>query len=189
MQNITDDTLLNQLKTETSSSFELLYKFYFPSIASYIKQNKGNNQDAEDIFQEAIIVLLQKVRRADFILTSSLKTYVYAIAKNLWLKRLRDNKVISVDIELQYESYQSEVETLSSEFQPEKPKEEQVENWLQKITQHCKHILKAIFFYQEPMDSLMIKMGWKNKHTAANQKYKCLEQIKVVKESEAIKLL
>jgi hypothetical protein len=24
----------------------------------------------------------------------------------------------------------------------------------------------------------MIKMGWKNKHTAANQKYKCIEQIK-----------
>ena len=177
MQNITDDTLLNQLKTETSSSFELLYKFYFPSIASYIKQNMGSNQDAEDIFQEAIIVLLQKVRRADFILTSSLKTYVYAIAKNLWLKRLRDNKVISVDIELEYESYQSEVEILNNEFKPEKPEEEQVENWLQKITQRCKHILKAIFFYQEPMDSLMMKMGWKNKHTASNQKHKCIRAV------------
>jgi hypothetical protein len=28
------------------------------------------------------------------------------------------------------------------------------------------------------MDSLMVKMGWKNKHTAANQKYKCMEQVK-----------
>jgi hypothetical protein len=28
------------------------------------------------------------------------------------------------------------------------------------------------------MSSLMQKMGWKNKHTAANQQYKCLQQVK-----------
>jgi hypothetical protein len=30
MQRISDNTLLNQLKTEDSASFELLYQFYFP---------------------------------------------------------------------------------------------------------------------------------------------------------------
>jgi len=32
------------------------------------------------------------------------------------------------------------------------------------------------------MESLMIQMGWKNKHTADNQKYKCVQQVK--KEAE-----
>ena len=96
MQTVTDDILLVQLKTGDNASFQLLYKFYFPSVASYVKQNMGNTEDAEDIFQEAILVLLQKVRQPDFILTSALKTYLYAIAKNLWLKRLRKNKLILV---------------------------------------------------------------------------------------------
>jgi hypothetical protein len=46
MHTISDNTLLDKLKAEDSSSFELLYKFYFPSVASYIKQNLGNNEDA-----------------------------------------------------------------------------------------------------------------------------------------------
>lgn len=184
MHTISDNTLLDKLKAEDSSSFELLYKFYFPSVASYIKQNLGNNEDAEDIFQEAIMVLLQKVRQPDFVLTSSLKTYLYAVAKNLWLKRLRDNKLIHVTNQMQLEAFQNKQEVFMVELYPEKSKEQQVQSWLEKITANCQRILKAIFFQHELMDSLMVKMGWKNKHTAANQKYKCMEQVKKEKEKQ-----
>lgn len=183
MQTISDNTLLDQLKAEESSSFKLLYKFYFPSIASYIKQNLGNNEDAEDIFQEAIIVLLHKVRQPDFVLTSSLKTYLYTVAKNLWLKRLRDNKIKIVDNELNLTAYV--IETKTFKFEPEKSRKEKVENWLQKITRNCQNILKALFFYEEPMDNLIVKMGWKNKHTASNQKHKCIQQLRKIKEKES----
>lgn len=180
MQTISENTLLDKLKSEDGSSFELLYKSYFPYVASYVKQNLGNNEDAEDIFQEAIIVLLQKVRQPDFILTSSLKTFLYAVAKNLWLKRLRDNKIKIEDTELTLTNYATE----TFELEPEKSIEEKVENWLLKITRNCQNILKALFFYEVPMDHLMAKMGWKNKHTASNQKHKCIQQIKNVKEKK-----
>jgi RNA polymerase sigma factor (sigma-70 family) len=181
MQLISDSNLLEQLKSEDNASFELLYKFYFTSIATYVGNNYGNNEDAEDVFQEAIIVLLQKVRQQNFVLTSSLKTYLFAIAKNIWLKRLRDNKIITVS---NFEKYQFEAETFFTEIKPEKTKDEKVENWLTKITANCQRILKAIFFYKQPMDSLMKKMGWKNKHTAANQQYKCIQQVKKQKDKD-----
>lgn len=179
MQPISDNTLLDQLKNEDNASFEILYKFNFPPIAAYITRNFGNTEDAEDIFQEAIIVLLHKVRQTDFVLTSSLKTYLFAIAKNLWLKRLRDNKLIPVD---SFEKYKDESETFAFELQSEPGKEEKVTSWLAKITENCQRILRAIFFYKEPMASLMQKMGWKNKHTAANQQYKCIQQLKKEKD-------
>jgi RNA polymerase sigma factor (sigma-70 family) len=175
MQTIPDNTLLNSLKNEDNASFEVLYKFYFSSIATHIIQNFGSTDDAEDIFQEAIIVLLQKVRQVDFVLTSSLKTYLFAIAKNLWLKRLRDNKLIPVD---NFEQYRQESEMVAFELHNEPTREEKLSSWLTKITENCQRILKAIFFYKEPMGSLMQKMGWKNKHTAANQQYKCIQQVK-----------
>lgn len=178
MQTTSDSILLDKLITEDSSSFELLYKFYFPSVASYIKQNQGNNEDAQDIFQEAIIVLLQKVRTPDFVLTSSLKTYLYAISRNLWLKRLRDNKIKFVEIN----DFDCEMEQF--EIEQEKSNDEKVNSWLTRITENCQRILKAIFYYQEPMSSLMQKMGWKNKHTAANQQYKCIQQVKREKQKE-----
>ena len=182
MQPLTDSDLIQQLKTEENAFFGLLYRFYFPSVSSYVRKNMGNNEDAEDIFQEAILVLLNKVRQTDFVLTSSLKTYLFAISKNLWLKRLRDNKLISVD---DLEIYQRESDSFSIEISPEKTKEEKVNSWLAKITENCQRILKAVFFYSEPMDSVMKKMGWKNKHTAANQQYKCIQQIKREKEKDS----
>jgi hypothetical protein len=106
---------------------------------------------------------------------------LFAIAKNLWLKRLRDNKLIPVD---NFEQYQEHSEIVAFELQPEPTREEKVATWLTKITEHCQRILKAIFFYKEPMGSLMQKMGWKNKHTAANQQYKCLQQVKKEKDKE-----
>jgi RNA polymerase sigma factor (sigma-70 family) len=181
MQTIPDNTLLDKLKNEDNTSFEILYTFYFPSVASYVKQNMGNSEDAEDIFQEAVIVLHDKIRQPDFVLTSTLKTYVFAISKNLWLKRLRSNRLISVD---DFEKYQMPIETFLTEFEPEKTKEEKVTSWLTKITQNCQRILKALFFDNEPMDSLMKKMGWKNKHVAANQQYKCIQQVKRQKGKE-----
>lgn len=174
MPAFSDDTLIDKLQKEESASFELLYNLYFTTIAGFIKQNSGNDQDAEDIFQETIIVLLNKVRRPEFVLTSSLKTYLFSISKNLWLKRLRDYKpaVLLTD-----DHILSETPDLLPQ-QEEDTNIEKVVTWLQKITIHCQRILKAIFYLNEPLDSLMIKMGWKNKHTATNQKYKCIEQMR-----------
>lgn len=175
MQTVSDTSLLEQIKEGDNASFEILYRFYFPSVASYIKQNQGNKEDAEDVFQEAILVLLEKVKQPDFNLSASLKTYLYAICKNIWLKRLRSSKLISVE---DYEKFQLESEPEMLELTPEKSNEEKVTYWLTKVTVHCQNILKAIFFYNQTVDSLMKTVGWKNKHVAANQQYKCLQQMK-----------
>jgi RNA polymerase sigma factor (sigma-70 family) len=175
MQTLSDNDLLIQLQNEENASFEILYQFYFPAIANYVTNNYGNAEDAEDVFQEAIIVLLQKLRQGNFRLTSSLKTYLFAIAKNLWLNRLRNNKIISVD---DFDKYQKATETFDMTLKPEPTQDEKLGSWLTRITANCQRILKAIFFYKEPMHSVMEKMGWKNKHTAANQQYKCIQQVK-----------
>jgi RNA polymerase sigma factor (sigma-70 family) len=173
MPEISDDILLNRLRKEESASYKLLYKFFFPSIANYIKQNNGSHQDAEDVFQETIIILLDKVRQPGFALTSSLKTYFFSISKHLWLKKIRNDKRLNIhtnDASYTAEQFDNEPKDNNTEVK--------ITTWLDKITANCKRILKAIFFFGEPMDSLMKKMGWKNKHSAANQKYKCIEQIR-----------
>jgi RNA polymerase sigma factor (sigma-70 family) len=173
-----DLQLLYELRKENSASYQLIYQFYFPTISSFVRQNHGNHEDAEDIFQETIVVLLEKTRQPNFELTSSLKTYLYAIAKNLWFKRLRQSKLISVDDEQKLAAMQMEQETFSVEIKPEPTIEDKIHQLLDKITIHCKGILKDLFFSKEPIENLMKKMGWKNKHTADNQKYKCIQQMK-----------
>jgi DNA-directed RNA polymerase specialized sigma24 family protein len=125
-------------------------------------------------------VLITKIRQPEFVLSASLKTYVFAISKNLWLKRLRgDKSIVFANVN------ETAFVTENFELEPVISREEKINLWLQKITTHCQRLLKSIFFLEQPMEDLMKKMGWKNKHTAANQQYKCIQQIKKVKEKEA----
>lgn len=177
---ISDKILIEQLRAENEYAFRLLYKFYFSSIKSHILRNTGNQQDAEDIFQEAVTVLLQQIRKSDFQLEVSLKTYLFAIAKNLWLKSLRQQKAYKAVCQMPDLPEQS----IIPEIQPMLTQEEKLMGWLLKISDNCQYMLRSLYFYQLSMESLMHKMGWKNRHTADNLKYKCLQQIRRVQASD-----
>lgn len=175
MEKVADSILINSLKCDSNAAFAALYKDYFPFVKTYVTRNSGNLEDAEDVFQDTMVILLQKVNHKDFTLTSSLKTYFIAIAKNQWLKRSRDNRLLPVE---SIEKYQPGTDAFPVEIRPQKTNEEKMNSWLSKITANCQRILKALFFYREPIEIISKRMGWKNKHTATNQKYKCIEQVR-----------
>ncbi len=68
--------------------FKNIYVTCYYPIQSMILKMGGTKDNAQDIFQEALIVLLLKLRNSTFILTSSICTYLYSVARNLWLKKI-----------------------------------------------------------------------------------------------------
>src|SRR5688572_1200580 len=118
--------LLDNLEKGDNAAIELLYKSCFPAVDFYVRKNKGTAEDARDIFQEAVVILLNKIRLPGFELTASLKTYLYAISKNLWLKQLRGNKQIIADNT--HES-DSESDPFDVEIYPMIPIEQKVQTW------------------------------------------------------------
>src|SRR5688572_29740176 len=102
--NMNDSQIVSDLKKRNNAAYDLLYSFYYPTIERFVKRNSGTSDDAKDVFQETIIVLLDKVPKEDFVLTSSIKTYIFAVASNIWLKRLREAKrtmKLPLDFELE----------------------------------------------------------------------------------------
>ncbi len=81
-----DRILLEDLKANDQDAYLTLYRLYYPDLARYIIQNTGNRQDAEDMFQETLFILLQKIRTEKFTLQSELKTFLFSVQKNQWLK-------------------------------------------------------------------------------------------------------
>jgi RNA polymerase sigma factor (sigma-70 family) len=53
----------------------------------------GSSEDAKDIFQESLMIILEKIDSGEFALTCKFKTFLYCISENLWksilLKRQR----------------------------------------------------------------------------------------------------
>lgn len=170
----TDQETFLGLKSKDNQAFEILYKFYYPSVKNFILKNNGTEDDAKDIFQETIIVLLEKVPKDDFNLTSSLKTFIFAISSNLWLKRLRDaNKMVKTEIGT-YEKYLSDYEEAEEDIHLQNTNK--VVKVFKLMTNKCITLLQAIFYADKNIDTITKDFGYTNKHNAQNQKFKCLEQ-------------
>ncbi|GAB3255171.1 hypothetical protein GCM10027347_16040 [Larkinella harenae] len=182
MDCICDQSLIELLRTGDASAYEWVYKKYYPSVLHFVQCNSGTEGDAEDIFQDAVILLHQKVADSGFRLTSTLKTFLFAIARNLWLKKLRDEKLVTIPedqlIALQESRDFSPPESSSLDSQNER-----LSRWMSRITGHCQRVITSIYFSHEPIEQVMVTMGWKNRHTAVNQKYKCIQQLKRVTEN------
>ncbi|WP_310992737.1 RNA polymerase sigma factor [Aequorivita marina] len=178
------DNLINDLKTENNFAFGKLYKDNFGKISNFVQNNSGNKTDAEDLFQDAMMVLVEKLRQDHFQLTASINTYVYAICKNLWFKKLRDtNFELSVD---QLQSFDF-LTSINHSIEDEKTYLEKLKGYLLKITDHCNRLIHDIFFKEKAIDQIQKDYGYTTRHNAQNQKHKCVEQIRKIKKADELK--
>lgn len=171
-----DRILLERLKENEQEAYLSLYHLYYPDLARYVIRNSGNKEDAEDVFQETMLVLLHKIRENDFQLNAELKTFLYAINRNQWLKKLR-SRHISLPLE-SIENSNSNEDAIDIDLQ----QHQQSESWLQRlfenITGHCVVLITRIFLKQHEPEVLIKELGYKNSHTFQNQKYKCINQLR-----------
>lgn len=82
----TDEELLCLLQLGKEEAFEVLYARYQKSLYTFILHHVRNADLAQDLFQETFLRLYQKSR--SFKRRASVKTWLYAIARNLCLNRL-----------------------------------------------------------------------------------------------------
>jgi DNA-directed RNA polymerase specialized sigma24 family protein len=164
----TDHLLLEGLKIHSESAIYEVYTSYYLPVEKFVVMNSGSEQDAEDIFQDTVMVLLNYVARKDFILTSSIKTLVFAIARRLWLKQLR--RISRRDALLELEEHERDFLTAWEEVEQSEKKYDSIPMVLSRISTHCSGLLKQLFLTGK------IPEHYKNNHSFRNQKYKCLEQ-------------
>lgn len=53
--------LIDNLKGENNHAFGKLYKEYFGMVNRLVTNNNGRTDDAEDVFQDTLLVLVEKL--------------------------------------------------------------------------------------------------------------------------------
>jgi len=138
--------------------------------------NNGTNDDARDIFQEAMIVLYEKSRSGSFELNCQLKTYVYSVCRRLWLKKLGQRQKYIPDMNGIEETVPVDEDVDSHE---QRNGEFQVmEKALLSLGEPCKSLLEAFYLQKRNMTEIAGSFGYTNADNAKNQKYKCLMRLK-----------
>ncbi len=49
-----------------------------------VSQKGGSLEDSKDIFQDGLMIMLEKIDNKDFVLTCKFKTFLYSVCENLW---------------------------------------------------------------------------------------------------------
>lgn len=171
-----DQELLHGLAANDDKSLEIIYLENFPMIAKMVLQNNGSEDDAKDIFQEAMIVLYEKVREGGFVLSSRLKTFLYAVCRRLWLKKLQGS-ALNGPIYEELEETTAAEEALEAHMERDQ-QFRQMEEAMGKIGEPCKTILEDYYIHRKSMQEIAESFGYTNAENAKNQKYKCLMRLK-----------
>src|SRR5258708_1177379 len=129
-------------------------------IQSLVINNNGSADDAKDVFQEAMIVLYEKVRSGNFELTCLIKTYVYSVSRRLWLKRLQQLNRFQIEVNgagetIPVEDELEAHEKLNSEFVL-------MEKGLSGLGEPCKSLLEAYYLQKRSMNEIAAAFGYTN---------------------------
>ena len=154
--------------------FNRFYEYEFPKIVRFILANKGTLESAKDLFQDTLVVFIEKVYRKELDLTCSLGTYLYSICRNLWLDQLRKDK-LSISL-IDHYSNSEPLMFVSSDLAPDIY--ENVNTAIESIGDPCKQLLESYYYKSLSWDEIASSLGYANAASARNQKYKCLERIR-----------
>lgn len=173
---IDEQKLLEGLALDDRKAIETIYKQHYNMVQSLILSNSGYPDDARDIFQEAMIVLYEKVKTGSFELNCQLKTFLYSVCRRLWLKRLNQLQKMSPEVENLGETVPVEEDL---ELHEQRNLDFLImEKSMKNLGEPCKSLLEAYYLQKKGMVEIAESFGYTNADNAKNQKYKCLMRLK-----------
>ena len=167
------EEIIAGIRSRDNSVLQFVYKEYYPTVHHFIITNNGNSDDAKDIFQECIIVIYRKLKDEDhFFLNSSFKTFIYSIARHLWLKHLRTLKYEGQKIndhnkyvELKEEPFKIENEDLRMSL---------YQKYFRQLPEDCQKIL-SLTARDVPQKEIASQLGFSSENYIKKRKHYCKE--------------
>jgi RNA polymerase sigma factor (sigma-70 family) len=172
---LNEELLLKGLARNDKKAIETIYKQHYNMVQALVINNNGSSDDAKDIFQEAMIVLYQKVQSGSFELNCQIKTFVYSVSRRLWLKKLmQQNRFLILEDGMNTVVVDEEVE----EQEKRNAEFTMMEKAMSGLGEPCKSLLEAFYMQKRSMQDIAADFGYTNAENAKNQKYKCLIRLK-----------
>ncbi len=184
----TDREIIVALKKgDDDAVLSFLYKAVLPKVKHYIKSNKGNEDEAKDIFQDAVIVFYKKAKQETLPENVNITAYICLISKNLWINRIKKMNKSSELMDSHY--IESDEDFLSSIITEEK--KDALKNLLSQIGDECQKLLKYSVYDNLSMKEICVLMGYSSENVAKTYNYRCKQKLiqLVMKNKSMISLL
>lgn len=164
---MSEPELFDRIKGGDEKALEYLYKKYYRMMTKMVISNSGTEDEAKDIFQDALVVFWQKARSGNLVMTAKISTYIYSVCQNLWRKELDRKKRLSNE----------EKDSPVSQDMDTPEKEKIIAKCLDQLGETCRKVLMYYYFDDMSMQDIADKLGFANTDTAKTKKYKCKQKL------------
>jgi RNA polymerase sigma factor (sigma-70 family) len=184
VEKYSDKTILIGLKNRKDIILEYLYKEYFPQIKRIVLTNGGNEQDARDLFQEALIIVFNRLQKNKLVIKSSFHNFFIVLCKFIWFRQNNINHKYSIEGTGEESPQGINAQPALNEIPGESLYKEHLASQYEKIYQRqyrklpgdCKRVLK-MFFRKKSFKEIAVRMGYSNEDYARRKKYLSMQQL------------
>lgn len=166
-----DAKILDLIRTGDDEGLVMLYEANRRPIHAFVARNSGSPDDAEDLLQEALIILWERVRTNRFEYQAKLSTFIYATVKNLWLRRLARLRRES-PAEIAESTGRIEAAT-ALDVMVESEEARIVQEALDRLGEPCRTLLILFYWEEQTMEQIAVALNFANADTAKSKKYQC----------------
>ncbi|SDK26287.1 RNA polymerase sigma factor, sigma-70 family [Catalinimonas alkaloidigena] len=164
-----DREVLERIKSGDESALDYLYRKHYRMMVRLVTNNSGSEDEAKDIFQDALIVFWQKAHDPTFELTSKISTFLYSVCLNLWRKEL--------DRKLRMSGEMREGADHAHEDLERRERIEIITRSIESLGETCRKVLTYHYFDRLSMQDIADRLGFANADTAKSKKYKCKKEL------------
>jgi RNA polymerase sigma factor (sigma-70 family) len=177
-------SLLELIKKGDPKTLKKLYDENRKPFIGWANQfYQADEEDAIEIFQKAFTIFYFNVKDAKLVeLTSSVKTYLYSIGKNLFREKFRDkhNKHVDIDDAAFSAQINEKVDTnILDEYQNDYQRD-LVKKLLNEIGEPCKTLLTLIFIHNYSNDAVVEEMNYSDERVVRKRKSLCLKRMREI---------
>lgn len=151
-----------------------IYQKSFQNVLSFVLKNKGQQEDAEDVFQKALLQIAVRYKKEKFEIKNSFESYLFVVCRNLWRRELNKhkNKVTFEGLgELEDDKDDIALSIL------EQKRWELFNDCLNQISENCKQILKH-YFAKIPYAKIAEQLNYNSENVVRQRVFKCKNKLK-----------
>jgi RNA polymerase sigma factor (sigma-70 family) len=174
----TDNELLAAIKSPLSvdGAIKFMYREYYELLKIYTCQNSGNDEDAQDIFQEVLVAFINLAQKDKFRGESSIKTFLYSLNRNIWLNELKKRGRAERRDTIFEKEKDTEIMDISY-FMAQAEMQKQILTVVEELGETCKKILLAFYYENLSMKDILTTLDYESEQAVRNKKCKCLKQL------------
>ena len=170
----TNSDLIKGIRNHDSSILRHVYEVHYPIIEAYITNNQGSREQARDIFQDAMIIIYNRISSDELELSCKFGTYLYAVCKNIWMQERK--KFLQRAEKLRHQPLEVHDPGPADDPLLQNHLTDLFNKHFENLSKDCQKIL-SMYFNNFSVEDIRAAMNYKDLHHTADRKYRCKKSL------------